>query len=319
METVILWFWSPYATANKSLSLKPEAEKIPHLRMDLPAQHFQMRWCSTTSNNWSTSAAAESYDLGLAEKDCAWHSPLMTFAQLKALKNMRIRSQQSEDRRRERWGGLNEKYKEKREDSRAERRERHDSVPPLRRDTFKNVGERPVVSEAEILQRAFHSRLRRLWEHQLHHRKLHQHLRQKHVTRLHQHQLPLQMSHHRSKRLQFDRAARSPSNDPLVPSRTVGTSANTPPWRLRERGRERSQTPVERNILAHALTPGQIGVTEADHTTFLSRQRLHPAWWARNGLTKVIREHHQAPQDTEIPVIHTIHHHTTEQIHNQAV
>ena len=55
METVILWFWSPYATANKSLSLKPEAEKIPHLRMDLPAQHFQMRWCSTTSNNWSTS------------------------------------------------------------------------------------------------------------------------------------------------------------------------------------------------------------------------------------------------------------------------
>ena len=26
------------------------------------------------------------YDLGLAEKDCAWHSPLLTFAQLKALK-----------------------------------------------------------------------------------------------------------------------------------------------------------------------------------------------------------------------------------------
>ena len=48
------------------------------------------------------------YDLGLSEKDCAWHSPLMVFAQLKALKNMRIRSQQSEDRRRERWGGLNE-------------------------------------------------------------------------------------------------------------------------------------------------------------------------------------------------------------------
>ena len=43
------------------------------------------------------------YDMGLSEKDCAWHSPLMTFVQLKALKNMRIRSQQSEDRRRERW------------------------------------------------------------------------------------------------------------------------------------------------------------------------------------------------------------------------
>ena len=49
------------------------------------------------------------YDMGLSEKDCAWHSPLMTFVQLKALKNMRIRSQQSENRRRERWGGLNEK------------------------------------------------------------------------------------------------------------------------------------------------------------------------------------------------------------------
>ena len=43
------------------------------------------------------------YDMGLAEKDCAWHSPLLTFAQLKALKNMRIRTQQSEDRRRDRW------------------------------------------------------------------------------------------------------------------------------------------------------------------------------------------------------------------------
>ena len=38
------------------------------------------------------------YDLGLAEKDCAWHSPLLTFAQLKALKNMRIRTRESEDK-----------------------------------------------------------------------------------------------------------------------------------------------------------------------------------------------------------------------------
>jgi hypothetical protein len=90
------------------------------------------------------------YDLGLAEKDCAWHSPLMTFAHLKVLKNMRIRSQQSEDRSRERWGGLNEKYKENREDSRAERRERHDSVPPLRRDTFRNVGEQRSRSASRV-------------------------------------------------------------------------------------------------------------------------------------------------------------------------
>jgi hypothetical protein len=38
------------------------------------------------------------YDLGLAEKDCAWHSPLLTFAQLKSLKNMRIRTKESEDK-----------------------------------------------------------------------------------------------------------------------------------------------------------------------------------------------------------------------------
>ena len=43
------------------------------------------------------------YDLGLAEKDCAWHSPLLTYAQLKSLKNMRIRSKESEDKRREKW------------------------------------------------------------------------------------------------------------------------------------------------------------------------------------------------------------------------
>ena len=77
------------------------------------------------------------YDLGLAEKDCAWHSPLLTFAQLKALKNMRIRTQQSEDRRRERWGQRKEGYQDKKE----ERRERKDSVPPLRRDTYRRLGE----------------------------------------------------------------------------------------------------------------------------------------------------------------------------------
>ena len=81
------------------------------------------------------------YDLGLAEKDCAWHSPLLTFAHLKALKNMRIRTKESEDRRRERWGQRNQGYQEKKEDARAERRERQDSVPPLRRDTCRNVGE----------------------------------------------------------------------------------------------------------------------------------------------------------------------------------
>ena len=61
------------------------------------------------------------YDLGLAKKDCAYHSPLLAYAQLKIFKNMRIRSKDSENRRRARWGDLNESYKEKRDDRRAER------------------------------------------------------------------------------------------------------------------------------------------------------------------------------------------------------
>ena len=248
METVILWFWSPYATASKSLSLKPEAEKIPHLRMDLPAQHFQMSWCSTTSNNWSTSCLMT---WALPKKIAPgilpwWHS--LNWRHWRTCELGRSNPKTGEENAGEDWM-KNIKKNVKTQELNV--------VKGM--TVFRLCGEthlkmlvnrdlvRPVVSEAEILQRGFHSRLRRLWEHQLHHRKLHQHLRQRHVTRLHQHQLPLQMSHHRSKRLQFDRAARSPSNAPLVPSRTVGTSANTPPWRLRERGRERSQTPVERN------------------------------------------------------------------------
>ena len=81
------------------------------------------------------------YDVGLAEKDCAWHSPLLTFAQLKALKNMRIRTRESEEKRRERWMQRNQGYLDKREESRTERQERKDSVPPLRRDSFRNVGQ----------------------------------------------------------------------------------------------------------------------------------------------------------------------------------
>ena len=74
------------------------------------------------------------YDLGLAEKDCAWHSPLLTYAQLKSLKNMRIRSKESEDKRREKWMQKTQGYLEKRE-------ERRDSVPPLRTDSHRNVGQ----------------------------------------------------------------------------------------------------------------------------------------------------------------------------------
>ena len=74
------------------------------------------------------------YDVGLAEKDRAWHSPLLTFAQLKALKNMRIRTRESEEKRREKWMQRNQGYLDKRE-------ERKDSVPPLRTDSFRRVGQ----------------------------------------------------------------------------------------------------------------------------------------------------------------------------------
>jgi MinD superfamily P-loop ATPase len=104
--------------------------------------------------------------MGLAEKDCAWHSPLLTFVQLKALKNMCIRTQKSEDRRRERWVQKNERYKENREDSRVERRERKDSVPPLGEIPFEKLVTKDLVPsagpKAEIQQRAHHSRRLRL-------------------------------------------------------------------------------------------------------------------------------------------------------------
>ena len=62
-----------------------------------------------------------------------------SMTQIRALKNMRIRSKDSEHRRRTKWEDLNVGYKERREERKAERRERHDSVPPLRKDSFRNV------------------------------------------------------------------------------------------------------------------------------------------------------------------------------------
>ena len=79
------------------------------------------------------------YDLGLRETDASWHSPLMTYAQLRVLKNMRACSKDSERRKRAKWEDLNIGDKEKREDRKAERRERHDTAPPLWGDSFRNV------------------------------------------------------------------------------------------------------------------------------------------------------------------------------------
>ena len=43
------------------------------------------------------------YDLCPRDSDQDWHSPLLTIATLRCMKNMRIRSQQAEQRRRETW------------------------------------------------------------------------------------------------------------------------------------------------------------------------------------------------------------------------
>ena len=101
-------------------------KKIPPLRMDLQDQLFQNE---VMLNNVEQLKHVLSYDLGLAEKDCAWHSPLLTFAQLKSLKKMRIRTKESKDKRREKWTQKTQGYTEKRE-------ERRDSVPPLRTDSY---------------------------------------------------------------------------------------------------------------------------------------------------------------------------------------
>ena len=63
------------------------------------------------------------------------------------------------------------------------------------------------------------------------------------------------------------RPARSPSADRPVAARTVGTSSKTPPWREREqrqytaRGRERSQTPVERNTRTRTESRSSAGAS----------------------------------------------------------
>lgn len=47
------------------------------------------------------------YDLGLGETDAAFHSPLMTIAHMRVMKNKRIRPQAAESRRREQWQDKN--------------------------------------------------------------------------------------------------------------------------------------------------------------------------------------------------------------------
>ena len=205
------------------------------------------------------------YDMGLAEKDCAWHSPLLTFAQLKALKNMRIRTQQSEDRRRDRWVQKNERYQQNREDSRAERRERKDSVPPLRRDSYsgsyRNVGDTrsrsisrtrtrdqttttPQPPPAPVRAPVTPPKTSSVQPKQVRYKAAPASLKvvptsTSNVTPPVK-APPVAPPAPPARSTRTARSARSPSNDPTInPSRTVG--AKRPPWR------ERSQTPDPRS------------------------------------------------------------------------
>ena len=77
------------------------------------------------------------YDLGLGETDAAFHSPLLTIANMPVMKNKRIRPQASESRRRERWQDKNVNYMQQRQERQEIQQERQDQVPPLRRDNFR--------------------------------------------------------------------------------------------------------------------------------------------------------------------------------------
>lgn len=70
------------------------------------------------------------YDLGLRDSDQDWHSPLLTAATFRCMKNMRIRSQQTEQRRRETWARKNLGYYEARQERRDVRAESRDSLGP---------------------------------------------------------------------------------------------------------------------------------------------------------------------------------------------
>ena len=170
-----------------------------------------------------------------------------------------------------------------------------------------------VAFQAEILPHAFHSRHRHQCEHQWHLQKHHQHYQQSHVTRLlqhpsTQHQLLLQMSHHRSKHLQLhlqDRLRGQPDHQAMI---RLFLHAQ---WEHQPIHLHGVCVKEVANDLRHLLSAtrehvpnlGQIGVTGLDQPESLSRQRLHPACRVHNGLTKVIKEHHQAQRRTEIPVI----------------
>ena len=71
------------------------------------------------------------YDLGLADSDKAWHSPLYVLCTIRCIKNLRIRNLEAENRRRGRLEARNRRWEEEREDRREIRREQSDSVGPL--------------------------------------------------------------------------------------------------------------------------------------------------------------------------------------------
>ena len=151
------------------------------------------------------------YDLGLGDTDQAFHSPLMTIANMRAIKNLRVRSQAAESRRRGRWQEKNAEYMQARQDRQEVRQERQDRVPPLRRDNFR-YAESPHPNRNRSMSR----------------------------------NTGRDQSTPRRPRTP-SRPPRSPTpNRASAPARGSGERrGTTPPWR-EERGRQRSETPQGR-------------------------------------------------------------------------
>ena len=198
------------------------------------------------------------YDLGLKETDAAWHSPLMLKFVRSKICAFAPKIPNIEEG--PKFEDLNVGYKERREERKAERRERHDSVPPLRKDSFRNVdsGARrrsrsmsrtPGRDRAEV-------RPPRTPPQPLPVKAPPVQLRRQPST-------PPQPPPVKAPPVPPPRPARSPSVQRPVPSRSLGTSGTTPPWREHEErrncvGRERS-TPQGRNTRTRTETRSSAG------------------------------------------------------------
>ena len=209
------------------------------------------------------------YDLGLRESDGAYHSPLLTYATLRVFKNMRIRNQSSDEKRRRKWSQKSEQYAERREDRRTERRERHDDVPPLQKYSHRHIGGHCSRSAARVAPQDLTSRRppppppapegqsttsdSDTTTPPLRIKAPPPHMKGQLQPRSPPGPSPVKAPPVKAPPVPSSRSARSPSPAPYQPSKTVRPSGSTPPWREPEhrrgtgRGRESTRYSDERD------------------------------------------------------------------------